>query len=270
MRRGAVLCPVPECGAVSSRLRGVGPSLEVVCQTQGMAVLQPGWRWLCLRGQLLLASLDLALPLHNYVFNPRSIETMAGTRAEGAGVSWWWRKTGRGPVLLAPLAHCGAMSSAQGRNGDCVGSAAPDTESLCLMWPDPAERPSGWPLLSIHWWICGCEGTGAGGCGTCPVPSPAVVFTPCGRDGKETASQLLWPLIWGPNSPAGFIVSVHVSQPHSQGTCRGGDLGLGRPSGLCGPCLAAVWDQGDLLGLPSLLSVLPTEPDPASPHLLQA
>lgn len=27
---------------------------------------------------------------------------------------------------------------------------------------------------------------------------PAVVFTPCGRDGKEAASQLLWPLIWGP------------------------------------------------------------------------
>lgn len=94
------------------------------------------------------------------------------------------------------------------------------------------------------------------------------MFTPCGRDGKETASQLLCPLIWGPNSPASFIVSVHVSQPHSQGRSRGGDLALGCPCGLYGPCLAALWDQRDLLGLLSLLSVLPTELDPASLHLL--
>lgn len=145
VRQGAVLCPVPECGAVSSQLRGVGPSLGFVCQTQGMAVLQLGWRWLCLRGQLLLTSLGLALALRNYVFNPRSIRTTAGRRVEGAGVSWWWRRTERDPVLLAPLAHHGTVSSAQDRNGSCVGSAAPDAESLCLTWPDPAERPSGGP-----------------------------------------------------------------------------------------------------------------------------
>lgn len=79
--------PTPECGVGSSQLGGVGLSWGFVCQTQGMAVLQLGWCWLCLQGQLLLTSLDLALPLCNYVFNPRSMKTMAGTRVEGAGLS---------------------------------------------------------------------------------------------------------------------------------------------------------------------------------------
>lgn len=51
-------------------------------------MLQLGWCWLYLQGQLLLTSLDLALPLCNFVFNPRSMKTMAGMRVEGAGLSW--------------------------------------------------------------------------------------------------------------------------------------------------------------------------------------
>lgn len=87
MALGHARDPIPECGAGSSQLGGVGLSLGFVCQTQGMALLQLGWCWLCLWGQLLLTSLDLALPLCNYVFNPRSMKTMAGTWVEGAGLS---------------------------------------------------------------------------------------------------------------------------------------------------------------------------------------
>lgn len=140
-------------GCKAERLFGVC----VLASCKGTAVLQPGMVLACVCreswGQRLLTSLDLALPLGNYVFNSRSMKTRwlereqrevvcpdgGGPRGRAASGSGY-------PVLLAPLAHDGAVPAVQGRsdNHACrAGSRHSELLPRCLTWPDPVERPSG-------------------------------------------------------------------------------------------------------------------------------